>query len=136
VQPGSPAQGVSCSITSSTSGKTGPDGDIDLSDLKAKLTDETALLMLTCPNTLGLFDRNLAEAVRLAHEKDALLYCDGANLNALVGVAKPGKFGGDVSHLNLHKTFCIPHGGGGPGMADCGRRSHSASGRCGGRHGR
>jgi glycine dehydrogenase subunit 2 len=82
--------------------------------------------MLTNPNTLGLFERDIKEIARLAHEAGALLYYDGANLNALVGVARPGDMGFDVVHLNLHKTFSTPHGGGGPGAGPCGVKAHLA----------
>lgn len=93
----------------------GPDGDIDLAALKEKLSDKTAALMLTNPTTLGLFSKNILEVTRLVHEKGALLYYDGANLNPILNVARPGDMGFDVMHLNLHKTFSTPHGGGGPG---------------------
>lgn len=95
--------------------KTGPDGDIDLEELKSKLSSRTAALMLTNPSTLGLFSEKIVEIQKLVHGKGALLYYDGANLNALMGVVMPGAMGFDVMHLNLHKTFSTPHGGGGPG---------------------
>ena len=82
--------------------------------------------MLTNPNTLGLFERDILEIARLAHEAGALLYYDGANLNALVGMARPGDMGFDVVHLNLHKTFSTPHGGGGPGAGPCGVKARLA----------
>lgn len=90
-------------------------GNIDLDDLRAHLDARVAGMMLTNPNTLGLFDENLLEVTRLVHEAGGLMYGDGANFNALMGVAKPADLGFDVMHLNLHKTFSTPHGGGGPG---------------------
>lgn len=98
-------------------------GGVDLGALKAALSDDVASLMLTNPNTLGLFDENILEISRLVHEKGGVLYYDGANLNAILGVARPGDFGFDVVHLNLHKTFSIPHGGGGPGGGPVGVKS-------------
>jgi glycine dehydrogenase subunit 2 len=94
---------------------TAEDGGVDLDDLRAKATDEVACLMLTNPNTLGLFDRNIEEIARIVHEAGATLYYDGANLNAIMGMARPGDMGFDIVHYNLHKTFTQPHGGGGPG---------------------
>jgi glycine dehydrogenase subunit 2 len=91
------------------------DGLTDLAALKAMLGTDVAGLMLTNPNTLGLFERNVGEICRLVHEAGGLVYCDGANMNAIVGVARPGDMGFDVMHFNLHKTFSTPHGGGGPG---------------------
>jgi glycine dehydrogenase subunit 2 len=88
---------------------------VDLDDLRAKATDDVACLMLTNPNTLGLFDRNIEEIARIVHDAGATLYYDGANLNAIMGVARPGDMGFDIVHYNLHKTFTQPHGGGGPG---------------------
>ncbi|MEK7448583.1 MAG: aminomethyl-transferring glycine dehydrogenase subunit GcvPB, partial [Planctomycetota bacterium] len=90
-------------------------GNIDLNDLKSKLNPETAAMMITIPNTLGLFDENLKEISDLLHKNGSFLYMDGANLNALMGLARPADFGVDVLHFNLHKTFATPHGGGGPG---------------------
>ncbi len=95
-------------------------GLIDLDDLKRHLNDRTAALMLTNPNTLGLFERQLPEVNRLLNEVGALLYMDGANLNALLGIVRPGDVGVDVLHFNLHKTFSTPHGGGGPGAGPVG----------------
>ncbi|HHT50768.1 MAG TPA: aminomethyl-transferring glycine dehydrogenase subunit GcvPB [Eubacteriaceae bacterium] len=95
-------------------------GDIDLNSLKKVLDDEVAGLMLTNPSTLGLFERNIEEISRLVHEAGGLLYYDGANLNAIMGKARPGDMGFDVVHLNLHKTFSTPHGGGGPGSGPVG----------------
>ncbi|WP_431047033.1 aminomethyl-transferring glycine dehydrogenase [Roseateles sp. L2-2] len=95
------------------------EGNIDLADLKAKCEQHSANLaaiMITYPSTYGVFDTHVKEICALVHEHGGRVYVDGANMNALVGIAAPGQFGGDVSHLNLHKTFCIPHGGGGPGV--------------------
>jgi glycine dehydrogenase subunit 2 len=94
---------------------TAEDGGVDLDDLRAKAGDDVACLMLTNPNTLGLFDRNIEEIARIVHDAGATLYYDGANLNAVMGVSRPGDMGFDIVHFNLHKTFTQPHGGGGPG---------------------
>lgn len=94
---------------------TTPAGDVDIEDIRKNLSDRTAGLMLTNPNTLGLFSPSILEISALLHEKGALLYYDGANLNPLLGIVKVGEMGFDVLHLNLHKTFATPHGGGGPG---------------------
>jgi glycine dehydrogenase subunit 2 len=94
---------------------TSPDGGVDLDDLRAKADDEVACLMLTNPNTLGLFDPNIEEIAAIVHGAGATLYYDGANLNAVMGVTRPGDMGFDIVHFNLHKTFTQPHGGGGPG---------------------
>jgi glycine dehydrogenase len=94
-------------------------GNVDLGDLRAKCeqhSDNLAAIMITYPSTYGVFDVRVKELCALVHQHGGRVYVDGANMNALVGVAAPGEFGGDVSHLNLHKTFCIPHGGGGPGV--------------------
>ncbi|MEV6044446.1 aminomethyl-transferring glycine dehydrogenase [Streptomyces xanthochromogenes] len=109
--------------------KTADDGEVDADDLRAKIEqyrDELSVLMITYPSTHGVFEEHVADICALVHEAGGQVYVDGANLNALVGLAKPGKFGGDVSHLNLHKTFCIPHGGGGPGVGPVGVRAHLA----------
>lgn len=109
--------------------KTSPNGDIDLDDLRAKIADHAerlACIMITYPSTHGVYEHEVAELCNLVHEAGGQVYVDGANLNALVGLARPGKFGGDVSHLNLHKTFCIPHGGGGPGVGPVAVREHLA----------
>ena len=90
-------------------------GELDLDDFRAKLDDDCAAIMMTVPNTLGLFERGIVEICRLAHEVGCYVYCDGANLNAMVGQVRPGDFGVDLLHSNLHKTFAVPHGGGGPG---------------------
>ena len=94
---------------------TNADGGVDLEDLRAKATDRVACLMLTNPNTLGLFDPNITEIARIVHEVGATLYYDGANLNAIMGISRPGDMGFDIVHFNLHKSFTQPHGGGGPG---------------------
>lgn len=93
----------------------GPDGRVDLAALASLVDEETAALMVTNPNTLGVFENGILQAAEILHAKGALVYMDGANMNALVGIARPGDFGVDVMHLNLHKTFSTPHGGGGPG---------------------
>jgi glycine dehydrogenase subunit 2 len=90
-------------------------GNLSVSALAEAMTDQVAALMLTNPNTLGMFEDEICEVARIVHEKGGLVYCDGANMNALVGKARPGDFGMDIMHLNLHKTFSTPHGGGGPG---------------------
>ncbi len=97
-----------------------PDGCVDLAALKKAVGPDTAGLMLTNPNTLGIFDRNILEITRIVHEAGGLNYYDGANLNAIMGVVRPGDMGFDVVHLNLHKTFATPHGGGGPGAGAVG----------------
>lgn len=104
-------------------------GNVDVQDLKAKIAkvgDQLAALMITYPSTHGVFEVAVTEICDLVHQAGGQVYLDGANMNAMVGVAKPGKFGSDVSHLNLHKTFCIPHGGGGPGVGPVAVRSHLA----------
>ncbi|HSR82628.1 MAG TPA: aminomethyl-transferring glycine dehydrogenase [Streptosporangiaceae bacterium] len=109
--------------------KCGSDGAIDVGDLKAKLdahSGTVAAIMATYPSTNGVFEETIGEVCGLVHDAGGQVYVDGANLNALVGLAKPGKFGADVSHLNLHKTFCIPHGGGGPGVGPVAARAHLA----------
>lgn len=102
--------------------KSRPDGTVDVDDLRPLLDDSVAAVMMTNPNTLGIFERNIPEIASLVHEAGALLYYDGANLNPLVGVARPGDMGFDVMHINLHKTFSAPHGGGGPGAGPVGVR--------------
>ena len=94
-------------------------GNVDIDDLKQKATDHSdnlSAIMVTYPSTHGVFEENITQLCEIIHDNGGQVYIDGANLNAMVGVCQPGKFGGDVSHLNLHKTFCIPHGGGGPGV--------------------
>ncbi|HKB92708.1 MAG TPA: aminomethyl-transferring glycine dehydrogenase subunit GcvPB, partial [Gaiellaceae bacterium] len=95
--------------------KTDPRGNIDVEDLRGKVGPQTAGLMLTNPSTLGLFDENIEEIERIFHGAGALMYYDGANLNAVCGISRPGDMGFDIVHINLHKTFSQPHGGGGPG---------------------
>ena len=99
---------------------TDSNGNIDLENLKANLDDTVAGLMLTCPNTLGLFDPQVEEICRLVHRAGGLCYCDGANFNAIVGRVRPGDLGFDAMHVNVHKTFSTPHGGGGPGAGPVG----------------
>ncbi|MHC5258299.1 aminomethyl-transferring glycine dehydrogenase [Streptomyces sp. UC4497] len=109
--------------------KTADDGEVDIEDLRAKIeqyADQLSVLMITYPSTHGVFEEHVADICAAVHDAGGQVYVDGANLNALVGLAKPGRFGGDVSHLNLHKTFCIPHGGGGPGVGPVGVREHLA----------
>ena len=96
------------------------DGCVDLDKLKEAVGEDTAGLMLTNPNTVGLFDKNILEITRIVHEAGGLCYYDGANLNAVMGIVRPGDMGFDVIHLNLHKTFSTPHGGGGPGSGPVG----------------
>jgi glycine dehydrogenase len=108
---------------------TDPDGNIDVDDLRAKIAvhaDNLAAIMVTYPSTHGVYEESITEIAEAVHAAGGQVYVDGANLNALVGLAKPGLFGGDVSHLNLHKTFCIPHGGGGPGVGPVAVRAHLA----------
>ncbi|PMR75028.1 aminomethyl-transferring glycine dehydrogenase [Billgrantia endophytica] len=105
------------------------DGNIDLDDLRDKAEQHSDLLsaiMLTYPSTHGVFEEGVGEACKIVHQHGGQVYIDGANMNAQVGLSRPGDFGGDVSHLNLHKTFCIPHGGGGPGMGPIGVKAHLA----------
>ncbi|MCV7192861.1 aminomethyl-transferring glycine dehydrogenase [Mycolicibacterium brumae] len=104
-------------------------GDVDLDDLRAKIAEHAANLsaiMITYPSTHGVYEHDIEEICAAVHDAGGQVYVDGANLNALVGLARPGRFGGDVSHLNLHKTFCIPHGGGGPGVGPVAVRAHLA----------
>ena len=99
--------------------RTAESGEVDMDDLRARLAEHgerLAAIMITYPSTHGVFEEHVREVCALVHDAGGQVYIDGANLNALVGLARPGRFGGDVSHLNLHKTFCIPHGGGGPGV--------------------
>ena len=107
----------------------GPDGAVDTGDLRAKLTahdGRVAAIMVTYPSTNGVYEETITEVADLVHEAGGQVYIDGANLNALAGVASPALLGGDVSHLNLHKTFCIPHGGGGPGVGPVAAKAHLA----------
>jgi glycine dehydrogenase len=109
--------------------KTDANGNVDVEDIRVnaeKYGDRLAALMITYPSTHGVFEEEVVEICEIIHKHGGQVYTDGANMNALVGVAKPGKWGSDVSHLNLHKTFCIPHGGGGPGVGPCAVKSHLA----------
>jgi glycine dehydrogenase len=103
------------------------DGNVDLADLKAKANsagDRLSCLMITYPSTHGVYEEGIREICEVVHQHGGQVYMDGANLNAQVGLARPADIGADVSHMNLHKTFCIPHGGGGPGMGPIGIRAH------------
>ncbi|WP_372990312.1 aminomethyl-transferring glycine dehydrogenase [Sulfitobacter sp.] len=107
--------------------KSAANGDIDLEDFREKAekhSENLAGCMITYPSTHGVFEETVTEVTRITHDHGGQVYIDGANMNAMVGLARPGDVGGDVSHLNLHKTFCIPHGGGGPGMGPIGVKSH------------
>ncbi|MBV0910997.1 aminomethyl-transferring glycine dehydrogenase [Anianabacter salinae] len=109
--------------------KSAENGDIDVEDFRAKAEaagDDLAACMITYPSTHGVFEETVREVCKITHDHGGQVYLDGANLNAMVGLAKPGELGADVSHLNLHKTFCIPHGGGGPGMGPIGVKAHLA----------
>ncbi|MDO9418862.1 aminomethyl-transferring glycine dehydrogenase [Pararhizobium sp.] len=109
--------------------KVSDNGDIDMADFRAKAEQHTANLsccMITYPSTHGVFEENVREVCEIVHQHGGQVYLDGANMNAMVGLARPGDIGSDVSHLNLHKTFCIPHGGGGPGMGPIGVKAHLA----------
>ena len=109
--------------------KSGATGDIDIDDFRAKAEEHAENLagcMITYPSTHGVFEENVRDVCQIVHDHGGQVYIDGANLNAMVGLARPGDVGGDVSHLNLHKTFCIPHGGGGPGMGPIGVKAHLA----------
>jgi glycine dehydrogenase len=109
--------------------RTGPDGHMDLEDLRAKAKQHAstlAALMVTYPSTHGVFEQEIREVCAIVHEHGGQVYMDGANMNAMVGLCRPGDIGADVCHLNLHKTFCIPHGGGGPGMGPIGVAAHLA----------
>ena len=104
-------------------------GNVDVEDLREKIDqvgDRLSALMITYPSTHGVFEEAVTDICAMVHDAGGQVYMDGANMNAMVGVAKPGKFGSDVSHLNLHKTFCIPHGGGGPGVGPVAVRGHLA----------
>jgi len=104
-------------------------GNVDVEDIRRnaeKYADRLAAIMMTYPSTHGVFEEDVVEICEIVHAHGGQVYTDGANMNALVGLAKPGKWGSDVSHLNLHKTFCIPHGGGGPGVGPCAAKAHLA----------
>ncbi len=106
--------------------KSNENGMVDLDALEAALSDKTAAFMITNPNTLGIFEENIIKIAKMVHEKGALLYYDGANLNGIMGKTTPGKMGFDIVHFNLHKTFATPHGGGGPGAGPVGVKNHLA----------
>jgi glycine dehydrogenase len=109
--------------------KSAPNGDVDLEDFRARAAEagnSLAACMITYPSTHGVFEETVREVCRITHDHGGQVYIDGANMNAMVGLVQPGAIGGDVSHLNLHKTFAIPHGGGGPGMGPIGVRAHLA----------
>ncbi len=114
-----PASASICGFTVKTV-RSDKNGELDWKDFMSKLSDKTACLMITNPNTLGIFERKIKDMAVELHRRDALLYMDGANFNALVGIARPGDWGVDVMHFNLHKTFSTPHGGGGPGSGPVG----------------
>jgi glycine dehydrogenase len=123
-----PASAQMCGMTVAVT-KCDSNGNVDLDDIRAKAekySDRLAALMITYPSTHGVFEEDVVAICDIVHQHGGQVYTDGANMNALVGVAKPGKWGSDVSHLNLHKTFCIPHGGGGPGVGPCAVKSHLA----------
>ncbi len=123
-----PASAQMCGMTVVVT-KTDANGNVDVEDLRRaaeKYSDRLAALMVTYPSTHGVFEEDIVEICEIIHSHGGQVYTDGANMNALVGVAKPGKWGSDVSHLNLHKTFCIPHGGGGPGVGPCAVKAHLA----------
>ena len=121
-----PASAQMCGMTVVVT-KCDSNGNVDVDDIRAKAekySDRLAALMITYPSTHGVFEEDVVAICDIVHQHGGQVYTDGANMNALVGVAKPGKWGSDVSHLNLHKTFCIPHGGGGPGVGPCAVKSH------------
>ncbi|HUA80041.1 MAG TPA: aminomethyl-transferring glycine dehydrogenase [Dyella sp.] len=123
-----PASAQMCGMTVVVT-KCDSNGNVDVEDIRAKAekySDRLAALMITYPSTHGVFEEDVVRICEIVHQHGGQVYTDGANMNALVGVAKPGKWGSDVSHLNLHKTFCIPHGGGGPGVGPCAVKSHLA----------
>ena len=104
-------------------------GDVDVDDLRAKAEKHSknlAAVMITYPSTHGVFEEHIREICDIVHGHGGQVYLDGANMNAQVGLSRPGDYGADVCHLNLHKTFCIPHGGGGPGMGPIGVKAHLA----------
>jgi glycine dehydrogenase len=123
-----PASAQMCGMTVVVT-KTDGNGNVDVEDIRRnaeKYGDRLAAIMMTYPSTHGVFEEEVVEICEIVHKHGGQVYTDGANMNALVGVAKPGRWGSDVSHLNLHKTFCIPHGGGGPGVGPCAVKSHLA----------
>jgi len=123
-----PASAQMCGMTVVVT-KTDANGNVDVEDIRRnaeKYSARLAAIMMTYPSTHGVFEEEVVEICEIIHQHGGQVYTDGANMNALVGLAKPGKWGSDVSHLNLHKTFCIPHGGGGPGVGPCAVKSHLA----------
>ena len=123
-----PASAQMCGMTVVVT-KCDANGNVDLADIRRnaeRYSDRLAALMITYPSTHGVFEEDVVEICEVVHQHGGQVYTDGANMNALVGLAKPGKWGSDVSHLNLHKTFCIPHGGGGPGVGPCAVKAHLA----------
>ncbi|MFO1516702.1 MAG: aminomethyl-transferring glycine dehydrogenase [Lysobacterales bacterium] len=123
-----PASAQMCGMTVVVT-KCDANGNVDVADLRAKAekySERLAALMVTYPSTHGVFEEDIVAICEIVHQHGGQVYTDGANMNALVGVARPGKWGSDVSHLNLHKTFCIPHGGGGPGVGPCAVKAHLA----------
>jgi glycine dehydrogenase subunit 2 len=120
-----PASASYCGYTVETV-KSRPDGTVDLDDLRPRITEDVACLMMTNPNTVGIFERDIRTIAGWLHAVDAQLYYDGANLNAICGVARPGDMGCDMMHFNVHKTFSTPHGGGGPGAGPIGVKAHLA----------
>ena len=123
-----PASAQMCGMTVVVTG-CDANGNVDIEDIRAKAaqySDRLAALMITYPSTHGVFEEDIVAICEIVHAHGGQVYTDGANMNALVGVAKPGQWGSDVSHLNLHKTFCIPHGGGGPGVGPCAVKAHLA----------
>jgi len=123
-----PASAQMCGMTVVVT-KCDANGNVDVEDIRRaaeKYGDRLAAIMITYPSTHGVFEEDVVEICEIVHRHGGQVYTDGANMNALVGVAKPGKWGSDVSHLNLHKTFCIPHGGGGPGVGPCAVKAHLA----------
>ena len=123
-----PASAQMCGMTVVVT-KCDANGNVDVEDIRRaaeKYSDRLAAIMITYPSTHGVFEEDVVAICEIVHQHGGQVYTDGANMNALVGVAKPGKWGSDVSHLNLHKTFCIPHGGGGPGVGPCAVKAHLA----------
>ena len=123
-----PASAQMCGMTVVVT-KTDANGNVDVEDIRRnaeKYSERLAAIMITYPSTHGVFEEEVVEICEIVHAHGGQVYTDGANMNALVGLAKPGKWGSDVSHLNLHKTFCIPHGGGGPGVGPCAVKAHLA----------
>src|SRR5438034_9568047 len=111
-------------------GKTDPSGNVDLHDLRVRAEENSAnlaTLMITYPSTHGVFEESIREICDIVHKYGGQVYMDGANMNAQIGLCRPADIGADVCHLNLHKTFCIPHGGGGPGMGPIGVAAHLAA---------